>query len=76
MGLGRLFAIREGMSLELRMQFFNVFNRAELANPTGTNALQSTVSGPNGVESGFGYINPVSLFGPPRQGQLTANFTF
>ncbi len=76
MGLGRLFAIREGMSLELRMQFFNVFNRAELANPTGTNALQSTVSGASGLESGFGFINAKSLFGPPRQGQLTANFTF
>ncbi len=76
MGLGRLFEIREGMSLELRMQFFNVFNRTQLANPTATNALQSTVSGASGLESGFGYINPHALYGSPRQGQLTANFRF
>jgi hypothetical protein len=76
MGLGRLLGIREGMSLEIRMQFFNVFNRTELANPTGTNALQTTSNNGGNLQSGFGYINPTSLFSPPRQGQLTATFRF
>ncbi len=76
MSLGRVFQIREGMSLELQMQFFNVFNRAEQANPNGTNALESTKTGPNGLTSGFGWINPTALFSPPRQGQLTAYFNF
>jgi len=76
MGLGRLLGIREGMSLEVRMQFFNVFNRTELANPTGTNALQTTSNKGGNLQSGFGYINPTSLFSPPRQGQLTATFRF
>jgi hypothetical protein len=76
MSLGRVFAIHESMSFELRMQFFDVFNRAELADPAGTNALQSTVTGTSGVQSGFGFVNPNSLYSQPRQGELTGIFRF
>jgi len=76
MSLGRVFGFPERMSLEIRMQFFNVFNRTELANPTGTNALQTPASGASGYQSGFGYVNPASLFIPPRQGQLSGYFRF
>jgi hypothetical protein len=74
--LGRLVPIREAMSFELRMQFFNVFNRTQMGDPNGTNALQSTVSDNGVLQSGFGWINPSTLYGSPRQGQLTARFRF
>ncbi len=76
MSLGRLFAVREGMTLEIRMQFFDVFNRTEQGDPNGTNALQTPSSANGALQSGFGYINPASLFGPARQGILSARFRF
>jgi hypothetical protein len=77
LGLGRAFQIREGMSFQLRAEFFNVFNRTEMASPISGNALQSTVRNAQGVPTaGFGYINSQALFSPPRNGQLIARFTF
>jgi hypothetical protein len=76
MSLGRLVPIREGMSFELRMQFLNVFNRAEMSDPNGTNALQTPVYTNGVLQSGFGWSNPSTPYGPPRQGQLTARFRF
>jgi hypothetical protein len=49
------------MSLQLRIEFFNVFNRANMADPISTNAL-ATQTRSNGVPTaGFGYINSQSL---------------
>jgi hypothetical protein len=76
LSLGRLVPIREGMSFELRMQFLNAFNRAEMADPNGTNALQTPVYKSGILQSGFGWSNPSTPYGPPRQGQLTARFRF
>lgn len=77
MSLGRIFGIHEGVSFELRMQFFDVFNRAEQADPAGTNALQATGTNASGqYTAGFGYINPGTLYSQPRQGQLTGIFRF
>jgi hypothetical protein len=74
--LGRLVPLREGMSFELRMQFLNVFNRTQQGDPNGTNALQTPVLKNGVIQSGFGWINPSTLYGPSRQGQLTARFRF
>jgi len=75
--LGRLFRIREGMSLEVRAEFFNVFNRTEFNNPDSTNALAPPIVNSAGVPtSGFGRVNPGSVFSPPRSGQLVARFQF
>jgi hypothetical protein len=75
--LGRLFRIREGMSLEVRGEFFNIFNRTEFNNPDSTNALAPPVVNSSGVPtSGFGRVNPQSVFLPPRSGQLVARFQF
>jgi hypothetical protein len=76
MSLGRLVPIREAMSFELRMQFLNVFNRAEMSDPNGTNALQTAVVKNGIIQSGFGWSNPSTPYGPSRQGQLTARFRF
>jgi hypothetical protein len=75
--LGRLFRIREAMSLEIRAEFFNVFNRTEFNNPDSTNALAAQVRNAAGVPTaGFGRVNPGSLFSTPRSGQLVARFQF
>jgi hypothetical protein len=77
LGFGRVFQIREGMNFQLRAEFYNVFNRTEIGNPTSTNALASTVRNSAGVPTaGFGYVNSQSLFSGPRSGQLVARFQF
>jgi hypothetical protein len=40
---GRLFRIREGMSFEVRGEFFNIFNRTQFNNPDSTNAVAPQV---------------------------------
>ncbi len=74
-GVGRLFRFKERMSLNIRMDFVNIFNRTYLNNPTATgfSLPQSLNTG------GFGYINLAtsgSQAGQPRNGTLVARFTF
>jgi hypothetical protein len=76
-GVGRIFQIREGMTFQIRAEFYNVFNRTEMNNPTSTNALQTRAFNAQGVPTaGYGYINSGSLFSAPRNGQLIARFQF
>jgi hypothetical protein len=89
LNIGRTFHIHERMALQIRAEFFNVFNRVELNNPTIT-APQGTLSCTNGTiaagtntckaggtsPSGFGAISYTGLFAQPRNGQLVARFTF
>lgn len=76
-GFGREFRIREGMSFQMRAEFFNVFNRTQMNSPASGNALQAQLRNGVGVPaSGFGYINPTSLAFGPRSGQLVARFGF
>jgi hypothetical protein len=77
MSLGRIFRIRERMSLQIRAEFFNIFNRTYLANPSLTAPTQPQArNGAGQPTSGWGYINPTSLYSQPRNGQLVARFTF
>jgi hypothetical protein len=77
MSLGRLFRIKEQMTLQVRAEFFNVFNRTYLANPSLTAPTQPQARNSLGQPiSGWGYINPTSLFSQPRNGQLVARFSF
>jgi len=77
MSLGRVFRIREKRSLQIRAEFFNIFNRTYLANPSLTAPTQPQARNGAGVPtSGFGYINSTSLYSQPRNGQLVARFTF
>ena len=88
MSLGRIFRVREGMTVELRAEFYNVFNRRQMADPVSTNALAIQQRSGGAPISGFGYINSQSLGngstlnnntglgGNPRQGQLLARFRF
>jgi hypothetical protein len=76
LNLGKSFVLPESMSLEVRMSFFNVFNRTQQADPTYNNALAATTTGSNGLTGGFGYINTGTLYGQPRQGQISIRFQF
>jgi hypothetical protein len=77
MSLGRLFRIKETMSFQVRAEFFNIFNRTQLNNPSSGNALQTATYNANGtLSNGFGFINNGSVFAAPRTGQIVARFQF
>ena len=76
-GMGRIFRFSERANLNVRLEFSNILNRTELANPTSTNARLTQTPG----VSGFGAVNNVSIttgttFSPPRSGTLVARFQF
>jgi hypothetical protein len=83
LSLGRVFPIREGMKLQIRVELMNVFNRVRIPNPeetgfgTGTNNITNAqVKGANGqTVSGFGYISAINA-GGQRTGQIVARFSF
>ena len=67
------------MSLTVRMNFQNIFNRLQMQNPGATNAVATTTRNAAGLlTGGFGFINYVggSTFIPPRQGTLEMRFQF
>ena len=68
MSLGRTFQLREKMSLAVRAEFFNIFNRTEVNNPAA-GAPQATVTA-----TSFGSISTGSVAFGPRSGQLVAQF--
>jgi hypothetical protein len=79
MSLARTFRFRaEGkMSLQVRAEFTNIFNRAEPNNPTAVNALATQIKNATGQTSaGFGYVNNATTASSPRQGTLVARFQF
>jgi hypothetical protein len=79
MNFGRTFRIREGISLNVRAEFFNAFNRVTLGTPSSSNPTQTTsVNNATGAISGFGYYNvgSTSSLGTPRNGQLVARIRF
>jgi hypothetical protein len=79
LSLGKEFRITESKRLQIRAEFFNVFNRVALNNPDSTNALAKQVADSNGVPtSGFGRISTGGVFAdrPARSGQIVARFQF
>lgn len=77
LSLSRNFRIREKVSMNLRAEFFNVFNRTEVNNPTSTNAAATpSVSATGQTISGFGYINNGTVYSNPRSGQIVLRFKF
>jgi hypothetical protein len=83
LGIGRLFHIKERATLNIRAEFTNVFNRAQMPNPTSTNAAQTQVTN-NGVPTaGFGFVATGNIgatnsqqLPTSRQGSVVARFTF
>jgi Carboxypeptidase regulatory-like domain len=87
-GFGRQFRFRERVTMNIRAEFTNIFNRTYLNNPSTTSPQTAPVcklpSGANGacstsglqVVSGFGSFNNSTTLYPPRTGQLVAQFQF
>ena len=74
-----MFRMKERMNLQVRAEFFNVFNRLQLNNPDSGNALAAQARNAQGVPtSGFGRINSGGVFAdrPARSGQIVARFQF
>jgi hypothetical protein len=68
---------REGIERHVRAEFFNVFNRTQFNNPDSSNAFSArTGMGPVVPTSGFGRINPGSLYSNPLTGQIVTRFQF
>jgi hypothetical protein len=75
---GRQFRIKEKVTMAVRLELYNVFNRVYLAAPISTNPLASTTHNATTglLTGGFGYINATGIVQPPRTGQLVARLTF
>jgi hypothetical protein len=76
LSLGRIFKFREGLSLQLRVELYNAFNRTRIPNPDSTYSWVPQVRNDDGTTaSGFGYINAINA-GGQRTGQIVARFSF
>jgi hypothetical protein len=88
--VGRTFRIRESISLSVRAEFVNIFNRTVLPAPSSTTPLTpptcfvSGISGATGgctttgatIASGFGFIQTAAISGGARTGQIVARLRF
>jgi hypothetical protein len=76
--LGRLFPLREGITLEFRVEFTNIFNRRVWNSPSSSNPLATQTYNGSGVpSSGFGYIaNTAPPIANWRNGQALIRLQF
>jgi hypothetical protein len=76
LNVGRSFRMREKMMFQIRMEFFNAFNRLSLPAPTSANPFATRTVNSAGVPTaGFGRINATTAAGQ-RSGQLVVRFQF
>jgi hypothetical protein len=79
MSLAKTMRVRERYRIDFRAEFFNIFNRTVMPNPTGTNAKLTTLYNPvtGALTQGFGRIDPnQAQVGTPRTGQLVLRLNF
>jgi hypothetical protein len=85
LSLGKRFPIRERMSLSIRAEFFNPFNRMEVVSDPSTGSPSNPPTRSNGLlTGGFGYMNYTAITSnavggtlpAPRTGQIVARFQF
>jgi hypothetical protein len=77
-GLGRTFRATERISMQFRIEFYNIFNRVILptSNPSAGNPLATTTYNSLGqLSGGFGYVNPNNFSGE-RTGQAVFRLDF
>jgi hypothetical protein len=77
-GLGRRFRPTERVSLQVRVEFYNIFNRIiySSSNPSASNPLATpTYNGSGQLTGGFGFVNPNNFSGE-RTGQAVFRVDF
>ena len=75
LSLGRTFRIKESVSLAVRMEFFNVFNRLVLSTPSSGNPLSTQNRDASGLTlSGFGYINTATVLSSSTSGMFSQRY--
>jgi hypothetical protein len=77
LAFGRTFRFGEkGMTLNIRAEFTNIMNRAQMPNP-GTTLTTQTRNAAGVPTAGFGFVNTGTVGATtPRQGTLVGRFTF
>jgi hypothetical protein len=76
LSLGRVFEIREGVTFQVRGEFFNAFNRLVFAGPASGNPTATVTRNSQGqLTGGFGFINGLNS-GTPRNGQVVLRLQF
>ncbi len=86
LNVGRTFRLKEGITLNVRAEFTNIFNRWVVNNPVSGNANQAQTRNANGTTNGgFGFIDRTTQTGgttaaivniSPRSGVLVGRITF
>jgi hypothetical protein len=82
LSIGKATRITENTSLQLRMEIFNLFNRANFADPSGglargdNNTLRPTAFFGQSISTVGNQLGGLLGFGGPRQIQLSARFNF
>ena len=84
LGVGRTFRVKERVTLALRMEFFNVFNRMVVQNPSSGNPQSTqtcTVGTPSGgrcsdgfTTSGFGRIDTATALSTSTSGMFDQRY--
>jgi hypothetical protein len=74
---GKTFRIGEGMSLQVRAEFFNPLNRTHMNDPPAISPARTQRRNVQDVPtSGFGRLDAGSVASSPRNGKLIARYRF
>jgi hypothetical protein len=76
LSLRRQFGATERLKLQLRVEFFNVFNHPNFADPSGLVKQPPYNVSTRTLASGLGGLNPLYQVGGPRSGQVSLKFLF
>lgn len=76
MSLGRIFRMKEGVTLEIRADFDNIFNRTVLTAPSSSSVTTQTWNAAGQTTGGFGYIPTVSGSTTQRSGIIVGRLRF
>jgi hypothetical protein len=75
LGIGRTFRVKERVTVGLRMEFFNAFNRLVLQNPSSGNPQSTQTRDANGFTvSGFGFINTATALATSTSGMFDQRY--
>jgi hypothetical protein len=76
MSIGRIFRVKEGVTLEIRADFDNIFNRTVLPAPSSGSVTTQTRNAAGMTQSGFGDISTISGSTTQRTGIIVGRLRF